>query len=483
RASGRDRRGRRTRLRVRGAGLPARVPDDPCARRDQPRPAQARHGLQPAGAAPARARDRALRRLPRPGGTRRRRRGRTVRQRADHQPDLVLPRGPPLPAAGQPAARDVPARPVAAGVVLRGLHRRGALLAGDHRLRSLRQPHPAGADPGHRHRHLGAAGGRARGVPARAHRRDRSGAPAALLPARRRRQRGPVPGAPGAARAGRAAPAQPARARLRTAAGLVRGGVLPQRDDLLRQAHPVPGAAADHPAAGPGGPPVYRALGKLQPRRRPGGAVRAHRVPGRTTGRWTMSTALAAPPAGTYYDTALKTRAIRLLPADYVVTDEPVALVTLLGSCVAACLYDPLPGLGGMNHFMPPGGHGDDGKPARYGVNAMELLINGLLKRGANRRRLQAKVFGGGNVLSGIHSDPIGTRNASFVLDYLDAEKIPVLAQDLGDNQARKIGFFPRTGRTLVKRLPATRDDVVDVERALYGRLARAPVAGPVELF
>src|SRR5690606_25149081 len=79
------------------------------------------------------------------------------------------------------------------------------------------------------------------------------------------RQRGPVPVAPGAARAGRAAPAQPARARLRTAAGLVRGGVLPQRDDLLRQAHPVPGAAADHPAAGPGGPPVYRALGKLQP--------------------------------------------------------------------------------------------------------------------------------------------------------------------------------------------------------------------------
>ena len=113
----------------------------------------------------------------------------------------------------------------------------------------------------------------------------------------------------------------------------------------------------------------------------------------------------------------------------------------------------------------------------------MELLINDLLKRGARRQRLQAKVFGGGNVLSGFHNDPIGTRNAHFVLDYLEAEKIPVLAQDLGDNQARKVGFFPRTGRTLVKRLPATRNDVVDVERALYGRLARAPVAGPVELF
>src|SRR5690606_41474241 len=104
-----------------------------------------------------------------------------------------------------------------------------------------------------------------------------------------------------------------------------------RRADLLRPAHPVPGAAAGPPVAAPGGPPGYRPLGKRQPRRRPGGAVRAHRVPGRTTGRWTMSTALAAPPAGTYYDTALKTRAIRLLPADFVVTDEPVALVTLLG--------------------------------------------------------------------------------------------------------------------------------------------------------
>ncbi|HLT43965.1 MAG TPA: chemoreceptor glutamine deamidase CheD [Luteimonas sp.] len=197
-----------------------------------------------------------------------------------------------------------------------------------------------------------------------------------------------------------------------------------------------------------------------------------------------MNTALAAPPVtGGYFDSALQTPAIRLLPADYVVTDQSVALVTLLGSCVAACLYDPVPGLGGMNHFMLPGGNGDDGNSARYGVNAMELLINDLLKRGARRQRLQAKVFGGGNVLSGFHSDPIGTRNARFVLDYLGAEGIPVLAQDLGDNQARKVGFFPRTGRSLVKRLPATRNDVVDAERALYGRLARAPVAGSVELF
>lgn len=195
-----------------------------------------------------------------------------------------------------------------------------------------------------------------------------------------------------------------------------------------------------------------------------------------------MNVAAAAPPAGEYFDAALQTRAIRLLPADYRVTAQPVALVTLLGSCVAACLYDPVAGLGGMNHFMLPG-EPSDGTCARYGANAMELLINDLLKGGARRQRLQAKVFGGGNVLSGFHSDPIGTRNAQFVLDYLKAERIPVLAQDLGDNQARKVGFFAQTGRSLVKRLPATRDEVVEAERALYGRLARAPVTGSVELF
>jgi len=197
-----------------------------------------------------------------------------------------------------------------------------------------------------------------------------------------------------------------------------------------------------------------------------------------------MSCVATEPTLGGYYDSALQTQAIRLLPADYVVTDQPLALVTLLGSCVAACLYDPAIAVGGMNHFMLPGGAGNDANSARYGMHAMELLINDLLKRGARRQRLLAKVFGGGNVLSGFHSDPIGTRNARFVLEYLAAENIPVMAQDLGDIHARKVGFFAQSGRTLVRRLPATRDDaIVDAERALYGRLARAPASGGVELF
>ena len=188
--------------------------------------------------------------------------------------------------------------------------------------------------------------------------------------------------------------------------------------------------------------------------------------------------------AGDYYDSALHTRAIRLLPAEYRATALPVALVTLLGSCVAACLYDPAIALGGMNHFMLPGGAGGDSACSRYGAHAMELLINDMLKRGARRQRLQAKVFGGGNVLRGFHNDPIGTRNAGFVLEYLAAERIPVLAQDLGDVYPRKVGFFVQTGRTLVKRLPAAREyDIARAERALYGKLARAPASGSVELF
>jgi len=187
-----------------------------------------------------------------------------------------------------------------------------------------------------------------------------------------------------------------------------------------------------------------------------------------------------APALGRYFDGALQVEALKLLPADYAVSDEPIALVTLLGSCVAACVWDPLLRIGGMNHFMLPDG---DGTCARYGANAMELLINDLLKRGARRSRLQAKAFGGGNVLRGF-ADPVGSRNARFIVEYLAAERIPLLAQDLGDIHPRKIAFFPQTGRALVRRLPATRErELADVERAYHERLSRAPAVGSVELF
>ncbi|WP_083961199.1 MULTISPECIES: chemoreceptor glutamine deamidase CheD [Thermomonas] len=191
--------------------------------------------------------------------------------------------------------------------------------------------------------------------------------------------------------------------------------------------------------------------------------------------------AIRTPPPGTYYDPALDADVIKLLPAEWRVSSEPIALATVLGSCVAACIFDASAKVGGMNHFMLPDAAPGDAS-ARYGAHAMELLINGLLKHGAMRSRLQAKVFGGGNVLPGMTLDPIGTRNGNFVLNYLGAERIPIIAQDLFGVQPRKVCFFVRSGRTLVKRLPAA-GEIARVERAYRSQLAQKPVAGSVELF
>ncbi|MDC7807282.1 chemoreceptor glutamine deamidase CheD [Luteimonas sp BLCC-B24] len=185
-----------------------------------------------------------------------------------------------------------------------------------------------------------------------------------------------------------------------------------------------------------------------------------------------------------YRDPQFQVPAAKLMPTQYLVVDDGTALVTVLGSCVAACVRDPLLQLGGMNHFMLPEGQVGDGAPARYGSYAMELLINELLKRGANRRRLEAKVFGGANVLKGFTSNPVGTRNAQFVIDYLAAEQIPVVAEDLRGIHPRKVWFFPQTGRVMVNRLPHAHDaEVLAAESAVRARLSHTPVSGGVELF
>jgi chemotaxis protein CheD len=184
-----------------------------------------------------------------------------------------------------------------------------------------------------------------------------------------------------------------------------------------------------------------------------------------------------------YHDGQFDTRAVKLLPADYYVTHDDVALVTVLGSCVSACLRDATAGVGGMNHFLLPDGECADA-PARYGTNAMELLINALLAAGASRHRLEAKVFGGGNVLKSFSAHPVGTRNAQFVIDYLQVEGIPVRASDLMGPHPRKIWFFPATGRVVVRRLPPARDAQVCREEERYqARISATPVSGNVELF
>lgn len=187
-----------------------------------------------------------------------------------------------------------------------------------------------------------------------------------------------------------------------------------------------------------------------------------------------------------YFDHAVGCKVVKLLPNEFYVTKEDVGLVTVLGSCVAACIRDPHLGLGGMNHFMLPE-EADGTKPTsasmRYGSYAMEVLVNQLIKAGARRDRLEAKVFGGGAVLPGMNSVNVGERNAAFVLRYLQMENIPIAAKDLMGDYPRKIYYFPRTGRALMKKM-RTGQDIADQERDVIKKMRSGNVgSGTVELF
>ncbi len=185
----------------------------------------------------------------------------------------------------------------------------------------------------------------------------------------------------------------------------------------------------------------------------------------------------------TYWDAKVNSLATIVLPGEHRVTDRAdLALVTLLGSCVAACIRDVKLGLGGLNHFLLPSA--DDagaGKSLRYGVFAMEALINDVIRRGGSKADLEAKVFGGGNVIDTTASETVGDRNARFVIDYLEREGVPVKARDLGGARARRIFFFPASGRVSVLRLEPT--VVRDQEIRLKARVEDTPRAGTVELF
>ena len=188
-----------------------------------------------------------------------------------------------------------------------------------------------------------------------------------------------------------------------------------------------------------------------------------------------------------YYDRTFDCDAAKILPGEYYYTAKDMLIVTVLGSCVSACIRDRTRGLGGMNHFMLPDG-GEPGNPVsasmRYGTYAMEVLINDLLKSGARRENLEAKVFGGGAVLRGFSAMNVGERNAAFVINFLKTERIPVLAEDLNDIYPRKVYFFPRTGKVLVKKLMQTHNDTLAKRELDYAsRLKVTPVSGAVDLF
>lgn len=178
-------------------------------------------------------------------------------------------------------------------------------------------------------------------------------------------------------------------------------------------------------------------------------------------------------------DHSVGAKKIHVVQGEYVVVDdESVVLGTILGSCVAACLRDPEAGVGGMNHFLLPGDISRaSGDAERYGVHLMELLINGLLKRGAQRERLEGKLFGGARMVDGL-SD-IGAKNAAFAKNYLRNEGIKLVAEDLGGRHGRRIEYYPVTGRARQIFLSGDPRKVHLVETPL----AKPASQGAVELF
>jgi chemotaxis protein CheD len=187
-----------------------------------------------------------------------------------------------------------------------------------------------------------------------------------------------------------------------------------------------------------------------------------------------------------YYDSYFGLHAAKIGPGELYASKRNILIVTVLGSCVSVCLMDPVTRIGGMNHFMLPDRAGSGSllsEPARYGAHAMEMLINNLLTMGAQRTRLVAKVFGAGRVLPGM-SD-VGARNAQFAQEYLKRENIPLKAQDVGGNHARKVYLFVETGRVLCKEIYQLRNNtVIKRERAYAEEIgARRITSAGVELF
>lgn len=187
-----------------------------------------------------------------------------------------------------------------------------------------------------------------------------------------------------------------------------------------------------------------------------------------------------------YWDRHFESQAMKVLPGEYFVSRDELVMVTVLGSCVSACIRDNTLGIGGMNHFMLPdeGIRSGNSESARYGVYAMEILINHLIKLGARRNHLEAKVFGGGAVLHSLRTSEVGQRNAQFVMSFLRTESIPVVAKDLLDSYPRKVYYFPKTGKVMLKKLHRVHNETLFEREREYGeRLKIKPIAGDVELF
>ncbi len=181
---------------------------------------------------------------------------------------------------------------------------------------------------------------------------------------------------------------------------------------------------------------------------------------------------------------------ITIHPGEFFATRDDTIISTVLGSCVAVGLFDAEARIGGLNHFMLPGEFGKvdliRSPNAKYGMFAMELLINDMMKLGARKCSLTAKVFGGGSVLRfvGGGGSKIPGNNIDFAFEYLKKEGIPIMASDVGGSEPRKIFFFAQSGKVLLKRIAGTQVDLVEREEERYiAGLQKHEPEGEVTLF
>ena len=204
---------------------------------------------------------------------------------------------------------------------------------------------------------------------------------------------------------------------------------------------------------------------------------------------------LGLPPVGfeniqRYWDQRFQLPTAKILPGEYYVTEKNELIATLLGSCISACIRDTVIGIGGMNHFMLPLNRKGSGwcehsltsMSTRYGNYAMEHMINDILKIGGRRCNLEAKIFGGGRIISSM-SD-LGARNIEFVEGYLAIEGIPLVNKDVGDIHPRQVIYSPRSGKVRLKRLIRVANaTIVQREEKYLTDLSHEEVSGEVELF
>lgn len=180
-------------------------------------------------------------------------------------------------------------------------------------------------------------------------------------------------------------------------------------------------------------------------------------------------------------------KVVKLISGECYVTNQPgEMIVTILGSCVAACMRDSVAKVGGMNHFLLPDTNDcslrGSSESARYGAFAMEQLINNIIALGGMKNRLEVKVFGGGNVIN--NSSMIGSRNVAFVREFLKNEGLKIISEDLGDTYPRRLRYYPETGKAMLMKL-RRRDDmaVINEEKHFVAALKAKPVEGSIELF